>query len=305
MNRWWIYQKERFPIAKNGLLIAIFSTSAVGYSLLLRTSANQPVVPSLGLIILAFVALFLFFLQLQVIDEFRAIQKDVLYNPSRPVPRGLVSLQELKLIGFAVGLIQLGLALSIGGSMVFLLLLVWAYLALMAYKFFVPRWLAAHLIVDGLSHIAAFPLFALYATAHDWLAVGLSPASGIIWFLLLSFLSQLAIELGRWLRTSQGKTTKDKDATSKLQLIQRYRQAVLIWLSVVWLMVIVSLQAGVQIHFAVPVTVIVLTLLTVSVGVAWRCWMNPSAAKHLELMAGLLTIAIYFNLGILPLILKS
>ena len=36
MRRWWIYQRERFPVLAHGLLIAAFSSSAVCFSQLLR-----------------------------------------------------------------------------------------------------------------------------------------------------------------------------------------------------------------------------------------------------------------------------
>jgi 4-hydroxybenzoate polyprenyltransferase len=39
LNRWWIYQHERFPVLNHGLLIAAFSLSAVTFSSLLRGRA--------------------------------------------------------------------------------------------------------------------------------------------------------------------------------------------------------------------------------------------------------------------------
>ena len=36
MNRWWIYQKERFPLLAHGPLIFAFSACAVAFSSLLR-----------------------------------------------------------------------------------------------------------------------------------------------------------------------------------------------------------------------------------------------------------------------------
>src|SRR5690242_577270 len=42
MNRWWTYQKERFPLLAHGPLIAAFSVSAVSYSALLRRGQPAP-----------------------------------------------------------------------------------------------------------------------------------------------------------------------------------------------------------------------------------------------------------------------
>lgn len=307
MNRWWIYQKERFPIFKNGLLIAIFSSSAVSYSLLVRefsgqSSAEQPWPQLLGLMVLAFLALFLFFLQLRIADEFKDLKEDMLYRPYRPVPRGLVSLSELKLIGLAAAWVQFGLALSIGLPMVLLLLCVWGYLGLMTQEFFAPQWLKDHPVIYLLSHAVIMPLLALYATAHDWLAAGTTPAKTLIWFLLVSFLSGLTIELGRKIRAPKDEET----GVATYSTLWGHQSAIIVWLTVVWLMALITLQAGVQINFVVPVTIIVLMLLMGSVIVGWRFWMKPTPtlAKHIELLAGLWTIGIYFNIGILPLWLR-
>jgi hypothetical protein len=35
-NRWWIYQRERFPLLAHSPVIAAFSLSAVSYSALVR-----------------------------------------------------------------------------------------------------------------------------------------------------------------------------------------------------------------------------------------------------------------------------
>ena len=42
-NRWWVYQRERFPILAHGPLIATMSFAAVGVSCLLRGGTGLPV----------------------------------------------------------------------------------------------------------------------------------------------------------------------------------------------------------------------------------------------------------------------
>ena len=68
MNRWWIYQRERFPIAAHGPLIAAFSASAVSYSALVRGGAARPAAVSYG--VAFFVSLGSFAL-LRIADEFK------------------------------------------------------------------------------------------------------------------------------------------------------------------------------------------------------------------------------------------
>lgn len=302
--RWWIYQKERFPVVVNGCLIAVFSTSAVGYSLLLRAGeASQSGHFGVGAAVLSFIALFLFFLQLRIADEFREIQADVLYHPYRPVPRGLVSLTELRWIGLAGGLVQFGLAVSVGLPMLLLLAVGWGYLGLMTRAFFVPRWLKAHPLLALLSRAAIMPMLAFYATAHDWLVVGAVPVVGLIWFLLISLLNGLMLELMLALRRER--THKEATGIAHSNLWE-YRKAGAIWLTLAWLLTLTTLQASVQINFALPVTIVALLLLTGSIFVIWRFWVKPTfaAINRVELITVLWAIGGYFNLGILPLLLR-
>jgi len=87
-NKWWVYQKERFPFIAHGPLILAFSASAVCFSSLLREGT-----PSIQSLLAAFSSSFLFFLQLRIADEFKDFEEDSRYRPYRPVPRGLVTLR--------------------------------------------------------------------------------------------------------------------------------------------------------------------------------------------------------------------
>lgn len=196
-NRWWIYQKERFPVIKNGLLIAVFSGSAVGYSCLLRGDNN---IPSLSSLLVAFISIFIFFLQLRIADEFKDFSDDARYRSYRPVPRGLVSLDELGWVSVLGATIQLGLSVYLSPWLVLVLGGVWLYIGLMWQEFFVAKWLKAHPLIYMLSHMLIMPLINFYGTACDWLVTGsLAPVNGL-WFLLASFFNGMVIEIGRKIR---------------------------------------------------------------------------------------------------------
>src|SRR6266480_1250826 len=104
LGRWWVYQRERFPVVAHGVLIAAFSSSAVSYSALLRGQR-----PRMASIAVAFVTCFLFFLQLRIADEFKDFEEDSRWRPYRPVPRGLIRLEELGVVFGMAAAIQLGL----------------------------------------------------------------------------------------------------------------------------------------------------------------------------------------------------
>src|SRR5262245_34831867 len=150
MYRWWIYQRERFPILAHGLLIAAFSLSALCASILLR---GQITLPGWLPAVVAFVTAFLFFLQLRIADEFKDFEEDSRYRPYRPVPRGLVTLRELGVLGVITSCCQLALAFVLQLDLALLLLVVWLYLALMSKEFFVGDWLKRRPILYLASHM--------------------------------------------------------------------------------------------------------------------------------------------------------
>ena len=167
--RLWEYQAERFPVFKHGVLIAAFGTSAVCLSALLRGAA-----PEWLALVVAVLVLFGLFFQLRVADEHKDNEDDTKYRPERPVPRGLVTLGKLRVVAIGVGLVQVALTAWLDWTLLGLLLLVWAYMAVMTKEFFVPAWLKKRPIIYMVSHMAIMPLIDLYATACDWLPAGVA-----------------------------------------------------------------------------------------------------------------------------------
>jgi hypothetical protein len=78
VNRWIVYQRERFPIAAHAPLVAAFSGSAVCFSSLVR---GYTAWPSARSFVVAFVTSLLFFLQLRIADEFKDFEEDSRYMP--------------------------------------------------------------------------------------------------------------------------------------------------------------------------------------------------------------------------------
>ena len=103
LARWWIYQRERFPLATHAPLIAAFSFCTLSFSMLAR---GHVALPSLKAVLVAFATALLFFLQMRIADEFKDAEEDARYRPYRPVPRGLVTLRELAIIAVAAGAVQ-------------------------------------------------------------------------------------------------------------------------------------------------------------------------------------------------------
>lgn len=297
MNRWIVYQRERFPLAAHAPLVAAFSASAVCFSTLLRGHVTWPPVSSLTV---AFVTSLLFFLQLRIADEFKDFDEDARHRPYRPVPRGLVSLRELAWIGIAAGVVQLILALALEPSIVWLLVLAWTYLALMTREFFVARWLKAHPLIYMGSHMLILPLVDLYATACDWWVAGFrQPPRGLYWFLVVSYLNGVIVEIGRKTRVS----ADEEPGVETYSALWGTRGAAYAWLIAVASTAVAAFGAAVQIRTEIPMLVLLAVLLVLCGAAALRVARSatPGAGKQLELMSGVWTVLMYVGLGVAPL----
>jgi 4-hydroxybenzoate polyprenyltransferase len=297
MTRWMVYQRERFPLASHAPLVAAFSASAVCFSSLARGYVGSP---SPTPLIVAFVTSLLFFLQLRIADEFKDFEEDARFRPYRPVPRGVVTLSELAQVGVACGIVQLGLALWLDASLVWLLAIAWIYLALMTQEFFAPRWLKSHPVAYMTSHMLILPLVDLYATACDWRVAGLQqPPSGLTWFLSVSYLNGLVIEIGRKIRVP----ADEEHGVETYSALWGTDGAARAWLAAVVLTAAAAWQAAAHIGTQAP-TLVLLAVLALVCTIVARQFVRttaPGSGKWIELMSGVWTVLMYLGLGAAPL----
>jgi len=295
-NRWWVYQRERFPVLGHGLLIAAFSFSAVSFSWLLRGGQGWPSIIAMGT---AFITALLLFLQLRIADEFKDFEDDSRYQPYRPVPRGLVKLKELRTIAIGGACLQLIFALRLLPRLVLWLLLTWAYLALMTKEFFVRDWIRSRPVTYLWTHMLIIPLTDFYATACDWQSVKASPPSGLFWFIAVSFFNGIALELGRKIRAPRD---EEKGVRTYSYLWGR-EVAVGAWFAALLLTALCAVAASGRIAFQGPVVVIVSLFLAFALvlGLRFLSDSTKSRAKLLEHFSGIWTLALYLNLGLIPL----
>lgn len=299
-SRWWIYQRERFPIFAHGLLIAAFSASAVSFSALLRGGSPPPAVASY---LTAFVTSFLLFLQLRIADEHKDVDEDRAHRPYRPVPRGLVTLRELAVIAAVGACVQLVLAAVISWHLVGLLLLTWSYLALMTKEFFVRDWLVARPVTYLWTHMLIIPLADFYATACDWLRAGDTAPPGLFWFIAASFTNGIALEIGRKIRSSDG----EEPGVRTYSALWGPRAATAAWLAALAATAACALPAAQRIDFLTPATVVLGSLLVTAILLVRAFLARPimPRARLLDHFSALWTLALYLTLGILPLVLRG
>ncbi len=294
--RWWVYQRERFPLAAHAPLIAAFSFSAVAFSAVLRNGGP----PDPRAAIVGFVSALIFFFQLRVADEFKDAVDDARFRPYRPVPRGLVTLRELAGAGLAGALVQLALALWLAPSLVPLLVFVWAYLGLMTREFFVGDWLRAHPLLYLVSHMPIVVLIDGYVSACDWRAAAAPPPEGLIWLLGLSFFNGIVIEIGRKVRAPGD----EEHGVATYSALWGCRRAVLAWMAPLALTGVLALAAAYAVGTAVPVGALLLMLLLTAGFAATRFLRHPTTARArlLEGLSGVTTLVVYLSVGALPLL---
>ncbi len=301
-NRWWVYQRERFPVLAHGPLIAAFSFSAVSFSRLLRRP-EETGLPDLAAVVTAFLTSLLFFLQLRIADEFKDFEEDSRYRPYRPVPRGLVKLWELGVVWAVTGIIQLALALWLQPSLAWLLLLVWVYLALMSKEFFVREWIQHKPLIYMFSHMAIMPLVDLYATACDWWPEAGQPPRGLGWFVAVSYFNGIVIEVGRKVRAPQD----EEPGVNTYTVLWGCRNAMLFWWGFLALTAACAAVAAWQIEFFWPMVLLLICLLSLAAWVAYRFLQSATTrwAKRVEIMSGVWTIFMYLGLGALPILWRA
>ena len=166
LKRMYVYQSERFPVLAHGLLIAAFTFSAISYSRICRGA--EGFIPFNTYVIGVFATFTLFFL-VRIFDEFKDKADDAKYRAYLPVPRGLVSLKELKTVALVVGIVQILIIAYFQLPMLLLYALVIGYLMLMGVEFFVPTWLKQRQILYIVSHMVIIPLVDIYSSGLDWL----------------------------------------------------------------------------------------------------------------------------------------
>jgi 4-hydroxybenzoate polyprenyltransferase len=297
-SRWWIYQRERFPLFAYGALIAVFSLSAVSYSSLAR---GHNAWPSLDVFLTAFVIAYIFFVQLRIADEFKDIDDDTRFRPYRAVPRGLVSLRELGWIGYAGLPVQIALAFRLRTELLTPLAFALFYLHLRNKEFYVRNWLKAHPFTYMWSHLLILPAILFYAMACDWLGAGAARPAGLGWFLSVSFFNGAAYEIARKSRAPQD----EEKGVETYTFLWGTRNAVLAWWIAFLLMAVSAWRAAAIIHVATPVLCL-MALMVVLAGLLGRQFLREpvtASARRLETFTRWWTLIVYLGLGPVPLLL--
>jgi 4-hydroxybenzoate polyprenyltransferase len=295
-QRLWIYQRERFPVARTALLVAVFSAASVNVSAFLAGRA----LPDLMAYVVAFVVAFLIFMQLRVCDEVKDADIDRRYRPELPVPRGLVPLRTIVGLGLAAVPVAAIAAAALHPSLLWLLALVWLWLGLMTVEFFVPEWLRARPFFYVVSHMMIMPLLDLFVTGSEWLVADGRAPEGLWLFLVLSFVNGCVIEIGRKIYAPE----HEREGVDTYSGMLGPRNAVLLWCALIATAFGFLLAVGAAVGAFWLVGVVgLLGLMAAFVSAAlYLRAPTVSAQRRIDTMAGLWVFACYGAAGFAPLV---
>ena len=296
-TRWAIYQRERFPLLQHAPLIAAFSGGTVLFSAQLRAPGT---IPGAGSLVVAFACCLLFFFQLRVADEHKDAGEDARFRPYRPVPRGLVRLDELRALAIGAGAVQLALALLLSPALVVPLALVWAWIGLMTKEFWLREWLATRPVAVIATHMLVMPLIDLYASACDWLVAGTSVHPGLRWFLVASFFNGIVIEIGRKVRAPE----HEEPGVLTYTAAWGRPRAIAVWLAAMIVTGSCAVLAGRELGIAMHVVPLLgaVWLGAALVGARFVHDPSPRRAAAVPALSGAWTVLMYLAIGLLPLV---
>lgn len=292
LSRFWQYQKERFPFLAHGLLISAFSFSAVAYSRISRGAEGFIEWEKFAVCI--FNTITIFFL-LRVFDEHKDAEEDALYRKELPVPRGLISLEELRTIGIVVFVLQIIVNSFTYPKMLLPYALVMLYMTVMGKEFFVADWLKKHQFWYVVSHMFIIPFVDVFASGYDWYLEDVSAPFGLLFFFVVSFMNGLVLEIGRKIRAPQD----EKEGVLTYSFRLGGHKATWLWIALLAGTLAFAIAACHYADHPIATYIVLVSCFVIATVPAFLYLKKPTTknAKAIELASGIWTIAMYLTLG--------
>lgn len=299
LKKWYTYQKERFPVAMFGtyifcIVFAVFCfcnyIGEINYNEFLKDKlfGQAPILYTVDYIKLIpmFIVAFLQFLMVRITDEFKDYEEDCKYRPYRPVPRGLITLKELKILFIICAILQVVITFLFNRYSLIHLALVWAFSALLSKDFFIKKFIDKHMLIGVFLDEILMLILVLYLSSYIYIGSNIWP------ILLISYLVSLTVEIARKVRCKEDEEEGVKTYTAVFGI----GKAILILFILETLLMLLQLKVLGTIHLPWIVGVYVLTNIINLLFVKKK---NKKLAKMTELSANIYIIFIYLSMGLL------
>lgn len=210
-KKWYTYQKERFPIVVYGLYVLCITFAVFCFSSHYGKLNIEGFEIEYMKLIPMFVVLFLQYLMIRIIDEFKDYEEDCKYRPYRPLPRGLVTKKELVVVFVLSVLLQVLITILVSSKSLIFLAYVWFFFGLMSKDFFMKKYLDKHILVNVFLDELLMPLLVLYLASFihiDFSNIGI--------LLLISYFVSWVVEIARKVRCKEDEEKGVKTYTAVL-----------------------------------------------------------------------------------------
>lgn len=304
-KKWYIYQKERFPVVVFGMYIfcivfAVFCFSSSSneilinnYKIFLETMNTNKI--KWIKIISMFVVTFLQFLMIRITDEFKDYEEDCKYRPYRPVPRGLVTLKELKVLFVICAILQIVFTFMFNRNGLILLALVWAFSGLLSKDFFIKKLIDKHMLIGVFLDELLMPILVLYLSSYIMtpnMCIKAIFFSNLGEILLISYLVSWVVEIARKVRCKE----EEEEGVKTYTAVFGIEKATLILVILETLLMLLQIRVlGIE-YLPWIIGVYVLTNIINLLFVKKK---TKKLAKMTELSANVYIIIIYLSMGLL------
>jgi hypothetical protein len=189
--RIWAWSQERFPPINlvTSYLLYFLAASATRHEL--GQSPRPTSMDALFGLAIAF-----HFLVLRVVDEHKDFAHDKRFHPERFLQRGVVTLRQLKILGFCATLGGLVITLWQGSPAAiaaWIMMMIWT--GLMSVEFFRGSWLRRQFFLYSLTHMLILPLMIAWAAT---LAAPEATRTAVLpWLAFLAFFNGMIYEILR------------------------------------------------------------------------------------------------------------
>lgn len=171
VTRVFAFLVERFPPVPQLVLMSVLFIAATLMSGALLDPGPASGVGDVDWLKAAagFVGSLLFIVRLRLYDDVKDADTDRVENPTRPIPRGLVSVRELDVAAAVVLVVEGALIASVGALTFWCWAIAAAWSVLMRVEFFASEWLDRHMATFAISHMVVMGLIygALLAIGID------------------------------------------------------------------------------------------------------------------------------------------
>lgn len=280
LKKWYTYQKERFPVLMYG--IYIFSIVFAVFCFTNYIVKNQYGIDYIKLIPM-FIVAFLQFLMVRITDEFKDYEEDCKYRPYRPVPRGLITLKELKVLFIISAVLQVLITFLFNKSGLICLALVWFVSGLLSKDFFIKKIIDKHILLGVLLDEVLMPVLVLYLSSYIYIGIEIWP------ILLISYFASWTVEIARKIRCKKDEEKGVKTYTAVFGI----KKATMMLIILETILMLLQIKVLGRIYF------ICLYILVNIINLLFMKKQIKKLAKATELFANIYIISIYFSMVLL------